>query len=486
LVEIKSAVKQDTPTYWSSKTPNRVFGGMPTRAYRFGLELATSRWVILAVFGALTLTILEGAIRKWIVGTDSSVLSYVIYFSKDIAFIALLFLPAEKNPGSASLVFRRWLIPGSFLLISGAMASSVQGVNLVGSALTLRAAVLLPLIAYFAIKKLNGVSLRNVALLLTVFTFANFVLGIYQNSLPADSLFNRYASSSTDITVLDSGVRATGTFAYIAGMGVISMVGIWAGMVLLSLSGKRWDRLGGWVALISGFGCSLTAVSRSPVILGAVMLLIWGVFYRVGISSGVRILVAGVLMWFLVMLFGLAPTFSNLGEGLIQRGEEAGDTFQDRAFGQFEEAYEAITIAPFGNGLGSEQVAGNFYKSGVMSFTTFENQLPRLIMETGVFGLVGFLMICVGAVSTLQFVKRSATTESERSVLLATQLLLVSMFYTNVLFNHTASAFTWVIFVVVLGGRVKAASPELAEIGAPQVRRAFLSRGGLGHAPRLG
>jgi hypothetical protein len=426
----------------------------PRHAYTRVLELSTNRWAFVAILAALMLIVLEGAIRKWIVGTDTSALSYVVYFSKDIAFAVLIFLPIKKRQDSVSHVFRRWLFPGCFLVIAGAAGSSIQDLNPVGGGLTLRSAILLPLIAYFALQKIRGVSLRTVVLLLTLFTFVNFVLGVYQNSLPADDVLNRYASLSTDITAFDTGVRATGTFAYIAGMGVISLVGVWAGMVLLSLGGNRWNRIAGWVALASGFGCSLASISRSPVILGAVMLLAWGLFYRVGLSSGLRILMAGILFSLILVFSGLTPTLSDLGRGLIQRQETATDTFQERAFGQFQEAYEAITIAPFGNGLGSEQVGGNYYRNGVMSFTTFENQLPRVIMETGILGLIGFLMICAGAISTLQFAKQKATTESERSLLLATQLLLISMFYTNVLFNHTASSFTWLIFVVVLTGHV--------------------------------
>jgi hypothetical protein len=404
------------------------------------------------MLAALTLTVFEGAIRKWLIGSDITSLSYFVYFSKDIVFVSLLLLPLKKNPAPALKVFRRWLLPGCALLIAGAIGSGIQRINPVGSVLTLRSAVLLPVIAYFVLRKIGGVSLRSVAVLLTLFTFVNFVLGVYQNSLPPDDLLNRYASSSTDIAVLDTGVRATGTFAYIAGLGVISLVGIWAGMVLLSLKGNRWNGIAGWVALASGFGCGLAAVSRSPILLGGVMLLTWGLFFRVGLFSALRILIIGGFLCLVLISLNLIPTFVGLGQAVIERQEKGDDSFDDRAFGQFGEAYDAITLAPFGNGLGSEQVGGNYYSAGTMSFTTFENQLPRIIMETGILGLIGFLMICIGAISTLQFAKQSVATQSERSVLLATQLLLISMFYTNVIFNHTASAFTWLIFVIALAG----------------------------------
>ena len=430
------------------------------RAYHRRLELPKRRWSVVALLAALTLTILEGAIRKWVLGTDSSPLIYLTYFSKDIVFLVLLFLPAEKKADSASLVFRRWLIPGCFLLVSGAIGSSTAGFNSVGAVLTLRASVLLPVIAYLAIRKLDNIPLRTFAMILTLLTIANFILGAYQNSLPVESTLNRYAALSMQITAVESGVRATGTFAYIAGLGVIALGGMWAGMTLLSLGGKQRDRIAGWLALLSGFGCSLAAVSRAPIILGAMMVLVWGGAFRVGLSSALRILLAGALIFIIAILLGIAPTVSNLGYGLLQREEVAGDSFQERAFGQFQEAYEAVAIAPFGNGLGSEQVAGIYYTTGVMGFATFENQLPRLIMETGIFGLMGFLLICVGAIAALKAAKQDVS-KSARSVLLATQLLLASLFYTNVIFNHTASSFAWLIFVAVLAG-VKAPSAAAA------------------------
>jgi uncharacterized membrane protein HdeD (DUF308 family) len=65
---------------------------------------------------------------------------------------------------------------------------------------------------------------------------------------------------------------------------------------------------------------------------------------------------------------------------------------------------------------------------------------------------VGFLMVCSGAIVTLQLAKQQVATKAERAVLLMTQLLLLSIFYTNIIFNHTASSFVWLIFIAVLSG----------------------------------
>ena len=111
----------------------------------------------------------------------------------------------------------------------------------------------------------------------------------------------------------------------------------------------------------------------------------------------------------------------------------------------------ALEMAPLGNGLGTEQIGRFHYSQGQLAETTFESQLPRVVLETGVFGLAGFLVICAGAILALQAAKSYTTTRGEKPALLATQLFLLSMFASNVVFNHTASAFVWMIFAAVMG-----------------------------------
>ena len=175
------------------------------------------------------------------------------------------------------------------------------------------------------------------------------------------------------------------------------------------------------------------------------MLITWAWYSRKGFRHAKAL---GLLLPILTLgiSLGLTPVFVKLGRAVLERHETGGDTFVNRAFGQFEEAVEAAALAPFGFGFGSEQVAGNYAAKGEMTFCTFENQLPRLILETGVPGLLGFLTICVGSILSLQRAKKTLANQQARSMLLATQLLLVCLFYTNVVFNHTASSFSWLIF----------------------------------------
>src|SRR5213083_3206128 len=105
-------------------------------------------WILVS---ALTLTVLEGAIRKWVIGSAYQMGSYLAYFSKDIVFILLPLVPAWRASSGALEVFRRWLIAGSFFLVCGVLSSITRDINLAGAVLTLRAALILPVLAFIAV-----------------------------------------------------------------------------------------------------------------------------------------------------------------------------------------------------------------------------------------------------------------------------------------------------------------------------------------------
>jgi hypothetical protein len=422
----------------------------PRRARRKALPASVIQKAWLVLLTALAMVVLEGAFRKWVFPQGGTV-KYLMYFSKDIIFAALLFYPKRSLPSPALKIFENWLVPGCFLLLAGAVLSSAHGLNPVGALLTARACVILPVIAWLAVPRLAGLPLRWIIWLLVAFTVLNFALGVEQNRLPSDHILNRYSETGMDIVAVESGVRATGTFSYISGMAIISSVGIWAGLALMSLAKNQWQRLGAWAALAAGFGCGLASVSRAPIMVGVAMVAGWMVCSRAGVSALARGLVAAIFCVVIATGFGITPVFSELGQGLMQRAATGDDSFNERAFGQLNGMVAALQMAPWGHGFGTEQVGGQYYATGEAGFNHFESPLPRLVMETGALGLIGYLLVCAGALLALQHAKREASAGT-KAMLLATQMFLLPMFYGNVIFNHTASAFVWIIFAAVMAG----------------------------------
>ena len=418
---------------------------------------------------AITLAVLEGAIRKWVIGSEAGTWSYLAYFSKDLAFAAILLWPSVI-PGPRPLArFNQWVGLGCGLFIVGGLLSCLRGLNWVGAVLTLRAGLVLPMLALLTARRLSGISLRHVALLVALCAAANCALGIVQSRLPPDHLLNRYVLAEAPVSAVESAVRATGTFSYITGLATLSCVGVWAGMVLLALARTWRDQLLAGVGIIAAFGCGLASVSRGPVVIGAAMLLAWVLLSRGGFAACAR----SASLWFplLLLIFGLGflPRFHQLGAALVERHETGEDTLLERSFGQLIEGVQAGVLCPFGAGLGTEQVAGNYAVSGTLSFSRYETQMPRLIVETGIPGCAGEMIICAGAILALQEARRKAGSEQADAALLATQLLLIPMFYGNVVFNHTASALAWMIVAAALGWSCGA--PHVCREGTQRAQR---------------
>jgi hypothetical protein len=418
------------------------------------LRQSSSKISLSLILGALTLCVLEGAARKWLIGSESNIAEYGAYFSKDIIFAGLLLLSPLAKRNLALLDFKRWLVPGCALVLCGAIVSSIFGFNPVGAVLTLRAMLVLPFLTWLVARRLNQKHLLAIAILTAVFTIANFGLGLVQTQLSTDHILNKYANENMFVVEVSAGVRACGTFAYITGMSVMSTAGIWAGLTLMSLSRSIGGKGLGSAAVIAGFGCGLVSFSRAPIVIGAAMVVVWLLAASSGIKLIFRASGAIVLVCLLGWALGFAPVFQRLATGLLERQEEVsenGESSSNRMFGQLEEAAEAAAYVPFGNGLGTEQVAATFLSTGRRGFNNFETQFPRIILDTGIIGFIGFVVIYGGLILVLQNVKRRTSDEGRRGMLLATQLFVAGIAYTNVIYNHTASSMMWIIIAAVLG-----------------------------------
>ena len=407
--------------------------------------LPLAQWMLVV---ALALTTFEGAIRKWTLGGEKSTLSYLVYFSKDLVFAALFFCAVRAAVSTAEKLFRRWLLVGVMLMLLGAVCSSaLRSFNPVGALLTLRATVFLPVIALYSLRRLAGARVVSFATLLVAFTIFNFALGTIQNRLSSDHWLNHYAETEMFVVEEDSGVRATGTFAYITGLSILAGIGIWAGLTLLSARRKAFLTGVTWVGIMAGFGCGLASISRTPILGGILLVATWALFARKSVTMTVQVLLGCLVA--AVLAIGFYSTLAPLLQGFFTRSTNAGDSIDDRMFGQFSDVWMAINVVPFGNGFGSEQVASNYYLSGVAGFTNFEGQLPRLVAEAGILGLVGFLVVSTGSVLALERVAWETKQAGGKTVIRVTQVWLVSMFYNNVAFNHTTSAYVCIIFALV-------------------------------------
>ena len=391
--------------------------------------------------------VLEGAVRKWVPGFGGGAGRLLAYFSKDLLFTlgAMLIVSRPVRLRPSRDVFSGWMGAAWALMGVGAALSAAQAFNMVGTGLTLRALVFLPLLALMFVRRISGFPLLAVASVTVIFALVNLPLSLAQSRLPSGHILNKYASDMGYIVEVDAGVRATGTFAYITGLGVMSAAGTWAGLVVLSL-GRGWKyQVLGVAGLIASLGCGFASVSRGPVVVALAMIGMWALSSAKTVKLIWKAAWYGAAVSLVALLFapGLSDRFLHMGEGAFDRFSSAGDSNMGRAVGQFEEMWQAITEHPMGVGLGTEQVGGNVAATGVAGFTNYESQFPRVVAELGVAGLLGFFLLVGGTVLALQKAKQDYSAAGFPLAMTATQLFFLSQSYTSLMVNHTASAFAW-------------------------------------------
>jgi len=108
-------------------------------------------------------TVLEGALRKWVPGFGAGPLSYLAYFSKDIAFGALLLLPKRKLQPFGLQVFRAMAYSWLLAISPRSPTKQCERTQSRRSVLTLRSSVVLPFIAFVGLRRLNALALSLAA-----------------------------------------------------------------------------------------------------------------------------------------------------------------------------------------------------------------------------------------------------------------------------------------------------------------------------------
>jgi O-antigen ligase len=310
-------------------------------------------------------------------------------------------------------------------------------------------------------------------------TILNALIGIKQYSSPVDSAINIYAAENPVGAVsFEENVRAAGTFSYITGYANLATVGAWAGTSLLCLArGRLRYIISGWAFYIASLVCALVSISRGTVLIVLGSLAVFAISGREPIANLLKGIVAGTILFAMGYALSFNPFVARLSDTVIERHESADDTIEGRTVGPLLEGGLAMELAPAGAGFGTEQVAGVYAETGIMSFGRFESQFARLVVETGLLGLIGFLVTSAGTIYVLLRARKSVSDEGLRRVFVLSAFLVASFFFTNVAFNHFASYFAWMIVAVTLAAasgpieaprlRRHAAPPEMLAAGRP-------------------
>lgn len=411
--------------------------------------VATRLFVLVFLCG-----IFEGAARKWLIPTDLPELSYLAYLSKFIVlWLVIVAVPATAPLSTCLYEFRGFLRGGLVLLTCGGLLSAMSGFSVAGAVLTTVMVFASPVLGYLAAARAREADTKRILQWIAVLSVFPAILGLIQYDLPVNHVLNRYLSdSSWKDVITDLGrVRATGTFSFISGMTVMAVVGIWAGVCLRIIGTGIRDRLLGLVAVLAGFSCGFTALSRGAVFTGLALLAARLVF--VGRDRQLVILIVLAALGYGYLSID-RPTSqiqlkASLTSGVFVRHAHS-DTVLDRVSSWGEQLSDAATEVPLGNGFGMNQIGAQAIETGRHALKSYEAELARLVAEVGVLGLLGVLLIRIGLLVALFHAWWRMPESALRDVLLLSMVTLSLLFVGNTAFNHVASGFVWPIAAIAL------------------------------------
>jgi hypothetical protein len=434
-------------------------------------------WKLLWI--SLLCCVLEGAARKWAVG-DASIAGRLAYLSKYLVMFGFFAgIPLAKSQLSA--LGKPFLAMGLTLLTVGAALSSTAGVEPVGAVVTFLNFLFLPAAAWLAGRRLPADALLRMARWISIFTLFMAPLGVLQFYAPSGSRINRYSTEGEYVATagVSQRVRATGTFSYITGMGEFGALGVWAGIVTFTTARTRAGRWLGYAALVGALCCAFVTVSRSAALGSLAIVAVWA-FLSGGVGAKMKSTVmVGIVALCALVIGAQWDAATEIGTTVYLRHEnQARDSLNYRLWYQFIRPLDAIWMAPFGNGVGSEQASRTALSGSVRGgLNIFESPWGRTVMEVGVLGLIGFLATWGLVIAPWAFVYRTWKMQQARTVLTVTAAALAVRGILGFQFNHTAAFFFWSTAACILA----LGNPRLTRSTSPPTQLLGMARSQQSH-----
>jgi hypothetical protein len=447
------------------------------------MALGAAKWRIAPMI-VLVIAVFEGAFRKWIVPDAGQ----WIYLAKDVILLGACI--GFWGPG----VLGRGRLSGWHRVNGGVAALGLLAVlelmnpwlpNLLVGLFGIKAYLMYVPLMYMIPACFEDVArVRRFWNRYLMLALIPLILGVVQFALPPSHVLNRYAwedKRAPGVGVAGFGgtekPRITGTFSYITGytsyLTLICLVAVSLGM---TEKGKR-SRLMLYGVLTLIVANLLMTGSRGPfLMLGAAVPMFFALAWRFRGVGGRRVVVmAGVGLPLVALL--TSSLFPEAQGAFVERVQGT-DDLSRRLAGMLSGPVSALDEAGlFGYGIGSTHQARRFLMPGEISDRLpppAENEWERIILEVGPLGFALVLLTRV-LVALQLWVAYRASQGSELRTYVATALVfsLISI-PTNLVFNHTASAFYWFMAGFGLIRRSSSSPPD--PVSPPGARRREYAR----------
>lgn len=330
------------------------------------------------------LWVLEGAVRKWVAGTDN-----LFYVLRDAFFLVALALLLLVSVGALPRKHRLTgpIIVTSLVLGLGAIGQVIVGMTTLPVAIMGARAYVAPLLLVIGVCLFQppGLYLR-IARTIAHYAIPMFFLVVVQVLSSPSSPVNKEVISDTPRFINGTIVRAMGTFSAPAGLAAFVPIALAMSLALLMRSRKFKDTILYFVASIASIGMVALAGSRLTVLGSAFVLAAFVI--RIVVSTRFDNLVRAAL--FTIVLATIAamtwstiqPVLDSFGNRFEQaaRAEDSTDRLLEQSFG-----FLSYPLTPFGDGLGSHTLAGINLGS---PYAWVEWDSEKWVAEMGIFGLV--------------------------------------------------------------------------------------------------
>lgn len=348
------------------------------------------------------LWILEGALRKWVPWTSSS-----LYFARDLILLAMLGYSALVAPQKSRRILGQLFWGGSLLLILyGLLQAIVLNLPLAVVIAGARAMIAPWLPLYIVLRHRPPGVWRRLAVLILLVAPIEALLTIGQSTSPAGALINRQIGNEDAYFSTSGGVvRGSGTFT--SPIGLSMFVTVCLGVALAEVSRRRMPkrlRLP-FVGLISVAIILLFGGSRGALLSTAIV----GVFFALHIiaNRGIRgapqlVIIAALIGATVLIGTHLLPDVVAAFGVRIESASDS-DNIDSRLIGTAL-GFLSTTWSGLGDGLGSHTQIGIALGSGQ---PWIESENSRWAADLGVLGyLMALTRIAAGLVLAIWLIVR--------------------------------------------------------------------------------
>lgn len=403
-------------------------------------QSAESVWItciFIAIIG-------EGALRKWLLPTS---LHAVAFLAKDVMGICYIAAHGNTNKGKNQTILSALAYAtAGLLLISFMLGLEVSWQSAI---VTYKNAILWPLIAAYMITSTRTETWNSLSRIVAATAIAMFVLGGEQFLRPPSSWLNKYAWTAaglqTPVATFGGmqGVRATGTFSYIAGMSQFAVFSFLLCLYWFLNSARFKQKVLLMIGCLAAIGCAVESGSRAPIVLISLATIT---------ALGLNITKIRSVVWIGSLCAAVTAVATiSLQKELTIEYIKRWTVDPQETLRRFTNAdlrgnyWDMLSRNAIGRGLGQ----GNGYAMFETSLTNqslaanvYDDGASIAVYEAGVLGLLAFYLapcvvvwqVAAGIMSRVLAVR-----------LLAGTLGLVSLLslVAGVWHDHNAAAFTW-------------------------------------------